>query len=36
MRYYVKLYGRAGQATDNNIIRHMHLTSWITTATNTH
>jgi len=36
MRYCVKLYGTAGQATDNNIIRHMHLTFWITTAANTH
>jgi len=30
------LYGRAGQHTDVDIIRHMHFTSWITTATNTH
>jgi hypothetical protein len=29
-------YGRAGQATDDNIIRHMRFACWITKATDTH
>jgi hypothetical protein len=29
-------YGRAGQATDDNIIRHMHFACRITKATDTH
>ena len=28
-------YGRAGQVTDDNIIRRMRFVCWITTATNT-
>jgi hypothetical protein len=31
----VEKYGRATYATDDNIIRHMHIASWITKATNT-
>ena len=29
-------YCTAGQATDNNIIRHMRIAPWITKATDTH
>ena len=29
-------YGRAGQATDDNIIRRMRFAGWITEATDTH
>ena len=29
-------YDTAGQATDDNIIRRMRITCWITKATNTH
>ena len=29
-------YGRAGQATDDNIIQHMRITCWITKTKNTH
>jgi hypothetical protein len=29
-------YGRAGQVTDDNIIRRMHVAFWISKATNTH
>ena len=29
-------YGRAGQATDGNIIRRMRFACWITKATDTH
>ena len=29
-------YGRAGQATDDNIIQRMRFVCWITKATNTH
>ena len=29
-------YGRAGQATDDNIIRRMRFACWITKATDTH
>jgi hypothetical protein len=32
----VKKYGTARQATDDNIIRRMRLTCWITKATDTH
>jgi hypothetical protein len=31
----VEKYGRAGQATDDNIIRRMRFACWITKATNT-
>jgi hypothetical protein len=31
----VEKYGRAGQATDDNIIRRMRFTCWITKATDT-
>jgi hypothetical protein len=31
----VEKYGRAGQATDDNIIRHMLFACWITTAIDT-
>ena len=31
-----KKYGRAGQATDGNIIRRMGFASWITKAADTH
>jgi hypothetical protein len=33
---YVEKYGRARQATDDNIIRRMRFACWITKATNTH
>ena len=29
-------YGIAGQATDDNIIRHMRISCWIAKATDTH
>ena len=29
-------YGRAGQATDANMIRHMRIECWLTDATDTH
>jgi len=29
-------YGRAGQPTDGNIIRHMRIACWIFKATDTH
>jgi endonuclease III len=32
----VEKYGRAGQATDDNVIRHMRIACWITKATDTH
>jgi len=32
----VEKYGTAEQATDNNIIWHMHFACWITDATDTH
>jgi hypothetical protein len=32
----VEKYGRAGQATDDNIIRRMLFACWITKATDTH
>ena len=32
----VEIYGRARQATDDNIIRRMRTTCWTTNATNTH
>jgi hypothetical protein len=32
----VEKYGRAGQATDDNVIRHMLFACWITKATDTH
>jgi hypothetical protein len=32
----VEKYGRDRQATDDNIIQHMHFACWITKATNTH
>jgi hypothetical protein len=32
----VEKYGRAGQATDDNIIRRMRFACWITKATDTH
>jgi hypothetical protein len=32
----VEIYGRAGQATDDNIIRRMRFAFWITKATDTH
>jgi hypothetical protein len=32
----VEKYGRAGQATDDNIIRRMRVACWITKATDTH
>jgi hypothetical protein len=33
---FVKEYGRARQATDNNITRRMRIACWITKATDTH
>jgi hypothetical protein len=33
---YVEKYCTAGQVTDDNIIRRMHIACWITKATNTH
>ena len=36
LQHNVQNYGRARQATDNHIIRHMHITCWITKATDTH
>ena len=35
LRDNVEKYGRAGQATDDNIIRRMRFACWITKATNT-
>jgi hypothetical protein len=32
----VEKYGRARQATDDNIIRRMRLACWVTMATDTH
>jgi hypothetical protein len=32
----VEKYGRARQATDDNIIRRMRIAYWITKATDTH
>jgi hypothetical protein len=32
---YVEKYGRARQATDDNIIRRMRFASWISEATDT-
>jgi hypothetical protein len=32
----VEKYHKAEQATDENIIQHMHFACWITTATDTH
>jgi hypothetical protein len=32
----VEKYSRAGQATDGNIIWHMHVTCWISEATYMH
>ena len=32
----LKEYGRAGQATDDNTIRHMRFACWVTKATDTH
>jgi hypothetical protein len=32
----VEKYGRAGQATDDNIIRRMRILCWIIKATDTH
>jgi hypothetical protein len=32
----VEIYGRAGRATDGNIIRRMRFASWIAKATDTH
>jgi hypothetical protein len=32
----VEKYGKAGQATDDNIIRRMRFVGWITKATDTH
>jgi hypothetical protein len=32
----VEKYGRAGQATDDNVIRRMRFACWITKATDTH
>ena len=29
-------YGRARQATDDNVIEHMHIACWMTNATDTH
>ena len=29
-------YGRAGEVTDDNIIRHLRLLYWITKTTDTH
>ena len=29
-------YGRAGQATDDNVIRCMRIACWVTKCTNTH
>jgi hypothetical protein len=36
LRDNVEKYGKAGQATDDNIIRRMRCACWITTATDTH
>jgi hypothetical protein len=36
LRYNVEKYGRARQATDDNITRFMCIACWITKATNTH
>ena len=33
---YVETHGRAGQATDHDIIQCMHLACWITKTTETH
>jgi hypothetical protein len=33
---YVEKFGRAGQATDDNIIRRMRIAGWITKAIDTH
>jgi hypothetical protein len=32
----VEIYGRGGQATDDNIIQRMRFACWITKATDTH
>jgi hypothetical protein len=32
----MEIYGRTGQATDDNITRRMRFTCWITKATDTH
>jgi hypothetical protein len=32
----VEKYGRAGQATDDNIIRRMRFEYWVTKSTDTH
>jgi hypothetical protein len=32
----VEKYGRAGQATEGDMIRRMRIAYWITTVTNTH
>jgi hypothetical protein len=32
---YKEKYGRAGQATDDNMIHRMRFTCWVTKATNT-
>jgi len=32
----VEKYGRAGQTTDDNLIRRMRFACWVTNATNTH
>jgi len=36
LRKNAEKYGRAGQVTDDNIIRRMHFARWKTKATNTH
>jgi len=33
---YVEIYGKARQATEDNIIRRMRFACWIIEATNTH
>jgi hypothetical protein len=33
---YVEKYGRTGQATDDNIIRRIRFSFWVTKATDTH
>jgi hypothetical protein len=33
---YVEKYGRAREATDDNIIRRMRFACWVTKATDTH
>jgi hypothetical protein len=33
---YVEKYGRAGQATDDNITRRMRFACWMTKVTDTH